>query len=481
MNSPRIPAKHDLVLLSERLPVDPVRPDGESIRWCDRIDCPLSDLRTIVTVRRGAWVGRWGQPGSTPEPFELDRVPLHPLRLTRAESDEFDRYCGDALTPLFHDRIEPPLFGRGWGDAYRAVNLRYAETAAEVAAPGGVAWIHDLYLQLVPGQLRRVRPDLMIGFLLHGPFPPAELFMQLPNRAEMLLGMLGADLIGFQQPYEARSFLDLADRLLGLPVDEGVVTVNDRHVQVATFPSAVDVEDVEKRAAQIETQRRADEFRGSLNNPKNVLLAVGRLEPSSGVMQRLDAYAALLGEGRLDPTNTALIEVVAPSSDVGAVWHGRLRAQIERRIGQINGEYATIGRPVIHYIDREVGRAERVALYLAADVFLDTPLSSAPALAAQEFLIARAQTPCRVVLGERVTLAGCLPAGSAVNPYDIDATTMAMLAAVAGVQTSSDHVRDLRASVRDYGIDRATGSFLQSLGNCVTDDVARDIGAATNC
>ena len=76
-------------------------------------------------------------------------------------------------------------------------------------------WVQDYQLQLVPKMLRMLRPDLTIGFFLHIPFPPVELFMQMPWRTEIIEGQLGADLVGFQLSGGAQNFLYLSRQLLG--------------------------------------------------------------------------------------------------------------------------------------------------------------------------------------------------------------------------------------------------------------------------
>ena len=114
------------------------------------------------------------------------------------------RLCG-----RYHDVVAKPEFHREWWDEYVKVNRRFAEKAAELAADKGTVWVHDYQLQLVPQMLRDLRPDLRIGFYLHIPFPPAELFQQLPWRRQILEGLLGADLIGFQLPGAAANFVRL--------------------------------------------------------------------------------------------------------------------------------------------------------------------------------------------------------------------------------------------------------------------------------
>src|SRR5690606_34437609 len=129
--------------------------------------------------------------------------------------DYYEGFSNDTLWPLYHDVIVPPTFHRSWWAAYQRVNERFADAVAQVAGEGDTAWIHDYQLQLVPAMLRERRPDLRIGWFNHIPFPPVELFAQLPSREQLLRGLLGADFLGFQRSTDAANFLRGCRQLLG--------------------------------------------------------------------------------------------------------------------------------------------------------------------------------------------------------------------------------------------------------------------------
>ncbi len=161
----------------------------------------------------------------------------------------YEGFSNASLWPLYHDAVETPVYKRKWWDAYLRVNQRFADATAKVSAVGATVWVQDYQLQLVPQMLREMRPDLRIGFFLHIPFPPVELFMQLPRRAEILRGLLGADLVGFQRPLGAQNFLRLTRHLLGLRPRGNVVEVDGREVRADAFPISIDVAEIEKLAA----------------------------------------------------------------------------------------------------------------------------------------------------------------------------------------------------------------------------------------
>ncbi len=175
--------------------------------------CPAPVLRE----RRGTWIGWAGGIDSTPYVPDTDGIRMRAVPLSDADyEDYYEGYANSTLWPLYHDAVETPAFHRRWWEAYQRVNRRFAQVTADFADRDAMVWIQDYHLQLVPALLRELRPDLRIGFFMHIPFPPAELFMQLPRRAELLRGILGADLVGFQTAYGAENFIRLAARLLGL-------------------------------------------------------------------------------------------------------------------------------------------------------------------------------------------------------------------------------------------------------------------------
>ena len=174
----------------------------------------VSALTPVLRGREGVWVGWSGHSGSVALPETHEGIALRAVPISDDEYEDF--YLGFAnrtLWPLYHDAIRTPSFERRWWQSYVLVNHRYAEAAAAAAGPGATVWVHDYHLQLVPMMLRALRPDVRIGFFLHIPFPPQELFVQLPWRREILEGLLGADLVGFQVPGAASNFSRLARRL----------------------------------------------------------------------------------------------------------------------------------------------------------------------------------------------------------------------------------------------------------------------------
>ena len=472
----------DFVVVANRLPVDLERlPDGTTA-WKRSPGGLVTALEPLLRRRRGAWVG-W--PGSvseqaddtedvTDEPIAQDELQLHPVRLTADDVAEYyEGFSNATLWPLYHDVIVKPRYHREWWERYVDVNRRFAEAASRAAAKGGTVWVQDYQLQLVPKMLRTLRPDLTIGFFLHIPFPPVELFMQLPWRTEIIEGLLGADLVGFHLTGGAQNFLFLSRRLVGANTSRGAVGVRSRYgevelesrtVRVGAFPISIDSGALDHAARDRNVRHRAREIRAELGNPRKIMLGVDRLDYTKGIDVRLKAFSELLAEGRAKRDDTVLVQLATPSRERVESYQN-LRNDIERQVGHINGEYAEVGHPVVHYLHRPVPREELVAFFVASDVMLVTPLRDGMNLVAKEYVACRSDLGGALVLSEFTGAASELRQAYLVNPHDLEGVKDAIEAALnQPVEDGRRRMRALRRQVLAHDVDRWARSFLDALG-----------------
>jgi trehalose 6-phosphate synthase len=456
------------------LPVDLDRSADGTQKWTASPGGLVSALEPFLRSRKGAWVGWPGVPDVDVDEFDDDGLVLHPVTLTSDEvRDYYEGFSNASLWPLYHDVVARPVFDRGWWESYVKVNHRFAEASAEVAAKGATVWIQDYQLQLVPAMLRELRPDLRIGFFLHIPFPPVELFMQLPWRAEIMRGLIGADLVGFHRPGGAQNFLWLARQLIGLEPSRGavgvrsrpgMVQVGDRTVRVGAFPISIDAAGLDQLARTKGVADRAAQVRRDLGNPKTVLLGVDRLDYTKGIDLRLQALHELLQEGRVQPEDVAFVQLATPSRE-RVEHYQRMRGDIEQMVGRINGEFARVGHPVVHYLHQSVNRTELAAFFSAADVMVVTPLRDGMNLVCKEYVACRHDLGGALVLSEFAGAAAELSSAFLVNPHDLDGVKNALLAAITlDPAEGRRRMRALRRQVLTHDVDRWARSFLEALG-----------------
>ncbi|WP_043444558.1 alpha,alpha-trehalose-phosphate synthase (UDP-forming) [Arthrobacter sp. L77] len=461
----------DFIVVSNRLAVDRiVDEDGES-SWRRSPGGLVTALAPVMAKADGAWVGWHGAPDETLEPFDEANMRLVPVPLSAEEVElYYEGFSNATLWPLYHDVIASPEFHRTWWDSYRRVNERFARATASVAAEGATVWVQDYQLQLVPKMLREARPDLKIGFFNHIPFPPLEIYAQLPWRRQVIEGLLGADLIGFQRPSDASNFLRCVRRFKGYTIKAQQVQVpagadgTPGYVSRAeAFPISIDTASITELAQRPDVIERSKEIRRELGDPEHILLGVDRLDYTKGIGHRLKAYGELLEDGAITVEGAALIQVASPSRE-RVEQYRLLREDIEGAVGRINGTHDTMKNTAIRYLHHSYPVEEMVALYLAADVMLVTALRDGMNLVAKEYVAARTGNTGMLVLSEFAGAADTLRQAILVNPHDIDGLKSAILTAVTMPKPEAmRRMRLMRRQVVHNDVERWSQAFLAAL------------------
>jgi alpha,alpha-trehalose-phosphate synthase [UDP-forming] len=459
----------DLVVLSNRLPIDVSIADDGSLSYGRSPGGLVTALEPVLSQKQGAWVGWPGAPDFCFDPVQVDGIQSIPVELSAQEIEEYyEGFSNATLWPLYHDVIKPPEYHREWHEAYRLVNAKFAQVAAEVVSPGGTVWVHDYQLQLAPLMIRQLRPDVKIGFFNHIPFPPEALFAQLPWRREILMGLLGADLIGFQRAQDAGNFRSCVRRLTGLTTRGHHVLVPEadgsrRDVRCTAFPISIDSAAVDARARLPRVQARAREIRAELGNPDTILFGVDRLDYTKGISHRLKAYEELLREGRLKVPGVVMVQVASPSRDNVSAYQ-TLRDDVETTVGRIAGDFGALSSPAIHYLHQNQDLDEMAALYLAADVMLVTALRDGMNLVAKEYVASRVDGRGALVLSEFTGAADEMRQAILVNPHDIDGLKASIIGAAAmTAKEQRRRMQALRRRVMEHDVAAWASSFLDTL------------------
>ena len=445
--------RSSFLIVANRLPVDRnVEQDGTA-SWRRSPGGLVTAIAPVMQRRHGAWLGWHGAADEELEPFEQDGMSLIPVPLSATEVElYYEGFSNATLWPLYHDVVAPPVFERPMWETYRAVNERFANAAAEAAEEGAVVWVQDYQLQLVPAMLRKLRPDLRIGFFLHIPFPPVELFWRLPWRRELEAHQVGA-----------ANFRRLCRRLLGVPYKGNEIFLEDRVVTTQAFPISVDFGELDSMVREPQVISRAKEIRMELGDPEHVLLGVDRLDYTKGIGQRLEAFGELLKEGRIGPGEAVFVQIATPSRERVDEYR-RLRDDIELQVGRINGENSVLGNQPIQYFHQSYGKQELAALYLAADVMLVTPLRDGMNLVAKEYVSCHHDLHGALVLSEFAGAADELRQSFLVNPYDVEDVKRQMLTAMrATPHELARRMRTMRRRVATYDVDRWASEFLTAL------------------
>jgi trehalose 6-phosphate synthase/phosphatase len=423
-----------LVVASNRLPVV-LSSDANGDWTMERGSGGLvTALEPVLKDRGGVWIGWPGIDKSrVREMDELLDQAMHDagyrvkgVALSTAEQDDF--YLGfsnKVIWPLFHDFQTQCDFEPRFWKTYVKVNRKFASVIAHEAGKQNFVWVHDYHLMTVARHLRDEGWNERIGFFLHIPFPPLDVFLNLPWRFQVLDALLSYDLIGFQSARDRRNFLNTVATLLPDAEIEGgedrVIRVrrDGRVVRVGVFPVSIAFQEFAGPAASDVVSERVAGLRSEFPG-QTIMLGVDRLDYSKGIPHKLEGYRLALKRYPEMRERLVLVQLVVPSREDIPEYH-QMRAEIERRVGQLQGEYTRAGWVPIHYRFGRWDRTELIAHYRAAGIALVTPLKDGMNLVAKEFCASNVEGKGVLILSEYAGATAQLQNDALlVNPYDVE-------------------------------------------------------------
>ena len=458
------PSSQRLLIVSNRLPVVLER-EGDQWSLKPGAGGLVSALAPVLSHRGGVWIGWPGLPlakgGDWQKLLDDDRpergYELVPVLLSEDEVKGFYEGFANAIVwPLFHDLLDRCDFEPSFWYAYLTVNRRFAECAVEHSDDDDFIWVQDYHLIHV-AQFIREQGERRVGFFLHIPFPPLDLFLKLPWRAQILQAFLAYDLIGFQTPRDSRNFLTCIQNLLPEaeidhdgPIAE--VRLGSRTIRFGAFPIGIDCAQYEEDARSGEVEARMRDLRNKLG-PFDLIVGVDRLDYTKGLVERLEAFRDALRRFPELRERVILFQVVVPSREAVPEYQA-LKATLDRLVGKINGKFSTAGWTPIHYRYRSLSRRDLLALYRMARVCFVTSIKDGMNLVAKEFCACQIEGCGVLVLSEFAGAAAQLQDGALlVNPHDIEGMAEALHKAI-GMEEDERRrrMRGMQENIREQDI-----------------------------
>ncbi|KAI7879049.1 hypothetical protein K492DRAFT_164231 [Lichtheimia hyalospora FSU 10163] len=347
-----------------------------------------------------------------------DTGKIVPIFLDTTSRGHYEGYCKEVLWPLFHYVIwQMATDGRAekrhWED-YKVVNQRFADTIIQHYRQGDVICIHDYHLLLVPELVREVIPDAVIGLFFHATFPSSEIFRCLTTRKEILQGVLGANLVGFQTYGYARHFISSCTRVLGCESTLTGVNLNGHHVSVGVFPIGIDVERVRAFCEQPQVMPKMESIR-RLYPGKHIIVGRDKLDPTKGIVQKLRAFQKFLELYPEYRQQVVLLQVTTPTPYA----HHNLDTRIAETVSQINSTYGSLEFAPVHYYQQDIDRDEYYAMLSVADVGLITSVRDGMNTTSLEYIYCQQHHHGPLILSEFTGTAGILASAALqVNPWD---------------------------------------------------------------
>ncbi|MDD3089216.1 MAG: trehalose-6-phosphate synthase [Candidatus Omnitrophica bacterium] len=427
-----------LIVVSNRLPFSRYENENGEVKWEKASGGLITALEPILYDLDGIWLGWDGhsaeQSGEErsrlfsvkeiPQPSNVKleegkdyKIGCVPIKEDEVES-YYNRFSNGTLWALFHYFFEKSHIDLSDWKTYCQVNERFAQYIDNIAREDDVIWIQDFHLMMTPFYLRQLRPRQEIHFFLHTPFPHTDILSILPWQDDLLGSLLCCDTVGFHHKQYLKNFLTAVDVLKRSREVPGEETAGDRGPLTYANPISIDFKLVDRTSREPAVIERKNEIRKKIASPK-MILGVDRIDYSKGIRRRLRGIEHLIKTHPEVQGEFFYYQLVIPSRE-GVDAYKSLKKEIDELIGRINGKFATGLWMPIHYNYGTVPFAELVALYLAADIGLVTPLRDGMNLVCKEYIAAHSDNDGVLILskfaGAVAEIKNCL----AVNPYNVE-------------------------------------------------------------
>lgn len=462
--------KRKFLVVSNRLPVSVTKKDGVLHFSPSSGGLATALARVHSEGDDRLWIGWPGIASDDLTPAEkskivreLNKLGCHPIFLTKNQIEKYyDGYSNDTIWPLFHYFQSYDQHDADYFDGYIEVNEIFKKSILKYADKNTSIWIHDYHLMLLPQLVRNVLPGSTIGFFLHIPFPSYEIFRLLPNRSEILEGLLGADLVGFHVYDYARHFLSSVLRILGTESSHGLINTGDRIVKVDAFPIGIDYEKFAKAHESPKIQKEIKSLEKQYKDQK-IILSVDRLDYSKGIAKRLEAYERLIRDNPSNRKNTVLIVVAVPSRTEVETYR-KLKNKLEETINRINKKYGTSDWTPISYKFKNLNFDQVAAHFWVADIALLTPLRDGMNLVAKEYVATKQNKPGVLILSEMTGAVDELPEAIRINPNDIDAIVKSIkLGLKMPKSKQAEKINLMQERLSKYTVNRWAEDFIEHM------------------
>ncbi|KIX06860.1 alpha,alpha-trehalose-phosphate synthase (UDP-forming) [Rhinocladiella mackenziei CBS 650.93] len=417
-----------VLVVANRLPITTTVHDDGTIDYSMATGGLVSGLRSLAKAVDFKWFG-W--PGVDIHRNDKDGVRQElrdqfnavPIFLTENLAQRhYNGFCNSVLWPLMHrmpDKVSSD-FEDAWATAYREVNEIFADNIVPLVEDGDLIWIHDYHLLLLPGILRdrlHKKKGLRIGFFLHTPFPSEDYFTILPFRESICRSLLLCDVVGFHTDQYARDFLDSARIVLeGVSNSLSDLHWNGRRVVVHGFPIGIEPQDFKQRIRTGAVQREIGKLEGEFRDQK-ILVGVDRLDYIKGISLKLKAFDRFLTDHPEWVGKVTMIQLAIPTR-AEVVTYQKLREEVERLIGHVNGKHGTFSHTPIHYLYRSVSPEQLCALYAASDVCIIASVRDGLNMVSYEYAACQEQRKGVLMMSHYAGAVKTLPECVVFNPWD---------------------------------------------------------------
>ncbi|CAL5868524.1 uncharacterized protein PFLUO_LOCUS2750 [Penicillium psychrofluorescens] len=434
------------------------------------------------------WVGTLGMPTNALSPYTktaiAEKLQNQYGSVTVFVNDgDFDghytHFCKTILWPVFHYQIPDNPKSKAYEDHswiyYVKLNQAFADRIAKQWKRGDSIWVQDYHLLLVPAMLRKMLPDAQIGFFLHIAFPSSEVFKCLAPRKELLEGMLGANLLGFQTDEYCRHFLQTCSRILCVEATNEGIQMEDRFINVGTFPIGIDPTSWDKRRQATDVERWVATISKRYHG-KRLIVARDKIDSVRGIRQKLLSYELFLNTYPKWADQVVLIQVATSTTE-----QPELEATISDIAMRINSTHSTLAHQPLVFLKQDLAFPQYLALITVADALMITSLREGMNLTSHEFVYCQDgrygdKAYGSLILSEFTGSASVFGnAALLVNPWDYRQCSAAIHTALTRDQKKRKEVWErMRAAVLQNSTSNWVKSFSETLSRVWNEQSSRE-------
>ncbi|OJD37081.1 glycosyltransferase family 20 protein [Diplodia corticola] len=383
------------------------------------------------------------------------------------DQSRWRQFADKELYTLFHYKQNEPADGRAarkaWADYYR-MNKMFADKIIEIYKPGDIIMIHDYYLLLLPSLLRQRLPNVYIGFFLHIPFPSSEFYRCLSRRKEILEGVLGANMVGFQSYSYSRHFSSCCTRVLGFDSSSAGVDAYGAHVAVDVFPIGINAAATQRIALEDAAVSEKVKAIRELYADKKLVVGRDRLDAVRGVAQKLQAFELFLERYPEWREKVVLIQVTSPATHQATHNDDKFVNKISDLVSRINGAHGSLSFAPVQHFPQYLSKEEYFALLRVADVGLITSVRDGMNTTSMEYVIAQKDNKGPLILSEFSGTAGSLGSAIHINPWDLGGVADAIDRALTMTEEErADQHGELYRHVVTHNVQAWVNSYLRRL------------------
>ncbi|MDE3119317.1 MAG: trehalose-6-phosphate synthase [Nitrospirota bacterium] len=472
------PAPSRLIVVSNREPYEHRWVEEQLV--CQRTDGGLTSALDPVLCRLGGtWVA-WGSGDGDREavnPGDVTHVPpdapAYRLRRVWLSRDEvkggYLGYANQVLWPLCHTTLDRVMYSKSSWEGYVAMNRRFAEALLdELHDRPGLVWVHDFHLALVPGLIKAVRPTTTVAVFWHIPWPGPDVFRILPERREILEGLLAADSLVFQTAGSADLFIDCARQFLQAEseITGKAVDYKGHRTWIAAHAISVDYQTFAEQAGTVSVEQAIRQARERLGVAPGTRLGIGvdRLDYTKGLLKRFWALDAFFARHPHYRGSFTFVQIAVPTRSEVETYR-RYREVIRQTVSVINDRYGQADwRPIV-YLEGRIRFETLVAYYRMADLALVSSVNDGMNLVAKEYVASQVDERGVLLVSQMAGAAEELTEALIINPYDAEGTADAVAQALEMPPDERQRrMRTMRTYLQTHDIHAWVANCLREVG-----------------